>query len=210
MTLRFTEHEFETPEGRRVALLATPVERVVVGRDRLEQLRREHPGGDIDREILEHARRRAGQDQIIVFQGRAPDGEGSWRLDPDLEEQERLELGYHLVADELPTYRRLLAAGVYALVHVDWGRRGVRAYRWGTRRLLSELEAGSVPEVEFHEPETAVNRADRWILSHLTMFYEEGLDQVIERVLARQVPLLERHIPHFRKMVERLPAHAID
>ena len=210
MLVRCTEHSFDTVLGPRTAVVVTPAEHVRVGRDRLEQLRRDHSGGDIDREVLEHVRAREGQDQLVVFSAASGDGSGSWGFDGELTEDERLELGYHLVTDELPTYRRMVAAGVFALLHVSWGEDEVRAYEEGTRRLLAELEAGSVPETDPIDPgEAAVHRADRWILSNLTFFFARPLEDVIQGVLAKQMPLFEERIPHFREMVDSLPPPAL-
>lgn len=208
---RLSERDFETPAGTRVALVVTPTTRIVAGRERLEELRREHyTGASLDREVLAHARSRAGQDQMIVFRGRSDDGSGSWTMAADLSDDERDELGYRLVRDQLATYRRLVAAGVFALVHSDWDPPAVDAYISGTQRLLRELESESIPEVDAPDAEAVViDRVDRWLLTHLTLFYAEPIDDVLSRVLAKQIPLLEQRVPALREMANALPDHAI-
>lgn len=211
MALTFGEHVYTTDAGPRAAVVVTPSAHVRVGRARLEELRASHAGGSIDREILAYAEQTAGEDRVFVFRGTNDDGTGSWRIDDDLSEDELEELGAHLVEDQLPTYRRLVAAGIFALLHVDWTERGVRAYEVGTRRVLADLEAGSIPEVAvLDRDQVAVSRVDRWILRHLTFFFAESFDEVIAGVLALQHPLLERRVPALRQMVASLPASAID
>jgi hypothetical protein len=114
------------------------------------------------------------------------------------------------VHDQLPTYRRLVAAGVFALMHVDWGAAESRAYTEATKRLLVELEESSIPEFSGQNAEhAAIDRVDRWILKHLTFFTGEPLEAVFERVLSTQLPKLESRIPHLREMVNSLPASAV-
>jgi len=209
MGMRLSEHRLQAASGERVALVVTPAGELRIGRDRLKALRMTHEGGDTDREILENVRAHAGEDRIVVFRGRAPDGRGSWGFAADLDDDERAELGYHLVASEVPTYRRLVAAGVFALIHVEWGAAEVQAYRAGTERLLDELEASSVPEVEADPAQVAVSTIDRYILRHLTSFYEDGFEEVVRSVLLAHLATFEQQIPHFRAMVRQLPASAL-
>lgn len=203
-----TEHRFETPSGVRVALVVTPTVRIRVGRDRLVAYwRGGYPGSDLDRELAQIARRRAGEDHVIVIRGRSDDGSGSWAFDEGLSESEKRELGYHLVRDQLATYRRMVASNVFALLHVDWGSAECSAYVDGARQLLMELEESSIPEFAAQDAETAaIDRVDRWILKHLTFFFTEPLDSVLTRVLSTQLPKLESRIPHLREMVQSLPA----
>lgn len=211
MILSVYEHTLRSSAGDRVALVVTPQTRVRVGRARLQQLRRRRgEGSDLDRELLDHIRRHGGEDKLVVIRGRSPSGAGSWRFAEGLSEAEQRELGYLLVADELPLYRRLVAAGVFALVHVEWGRAEVAAYRHGVERLLSELEESSVPEVTLDPAQAAVARADRFILRNLTHYYEDGFDEVVRSVLLAHLAQFEERIPHFRAMVATLPEDAID
>ncbi|MEM9069017.1 MAG: hypothetical protein AAGE52_10955 [Myxococcota bacterium] len=211
MGMRVAEYRLHSTAGDRMALVVTPDTRVRVGRARLESLRRKRKsaqpseGGEIDREILDHVRRHGAEDRIVVFRGRSPAGDGSWRFAEDLSETERFELGFQLVADELATYRRLVAAGVFALVHVEWGTKEMEAYRKGTERLLDELEASSVPEVGGDPSAVAIDRADRWILRNLTHYYDGSFDEVVRSVLVAHLARFEERIPHFRAMVAGLP-----
>jgi len=204
------EHTLRSSAGDRTALVVTPQTRVRVGRARLQELRRGRGGGsELDRELLDHVRRHGGEDKFVVVRGRSPSGAGSWRFAEGLSEEERRELGYRLVADELPTYRRLVAAGVFALVHVEWGHDEARAYRHGVERLLSELEGSSVPEVGAEPAQVAIARADRFLLRNLTHYYEDGFEEVVRSVLLAHLAQFEERIPHFRAMIAALPPEAI-
>jgi hypothetical protein len=208
---RVSEYRFETSQGSRRAWVVTPTDHIRVGRKRLAELRKGvYTGEDLDREVLGHARQRAGTDQIVVICGKSADGKGSWRFADDLTEKEQIELGHHLVRDQLATYRRLVSSGVFALLHVDWGAAEVTAYADGTRQLLLELEESSIPEFSAEDSDrAAIDRVDRWILKHLTFFFTESIEAVIERVLSTQLPKLEERLPHLREMVKSLPVSAI-
>ena len=208
MLTRVTEHDFETPDGTRTAVVVEPVAHVRVGKERLKAFQqRKYSGNAVDREVLVHARSQSSRDHVIVFRGRS--ATGSWDFAEDLDSTEKAELGYHLVKDQLRTYRRLVAAGVFALLHVEWPASAVSAYVEGTTRLLHELENHSIAEVSLPQDDSATAQIDRWVLKHLTLFYAESFDQVIEQVLSQQLPLLEERIPHLREMVASLPPDSI-
>jgi len=210
-TISLEARTIETVQGPKKAWVVSPTAHLTVGRERLERFRREgHPGGAVDREVLAKVREVEDPHELVVFRAKADDGAGSWGFDDELDDIESRELGYHLVVDQLPTYRRMVAAGVFALIHVEFGSREADAYQSGTRRALDELEKGSIPEVEGDEDAVAVLQVDRWILHNLTYFFTLDLDDVIASVLHRQLPLLEDRIPHLRHLVGSLPADSID
>jgi hypothetical protein len=207
---RVDDMRFDTAEGPRVIVVVTPLVEIRVSMAQLADFRSQgRTGIPLDEEVLEAARRRSGQDQIVLVRGKG-EGGGSWAFDDGMSQQEQEELGYQLVHDQLPTYRRLVAAGVYALMHVDWGAAECHAYTEATKRLLLELEESSIPEFSAPDAEhAAIDRVDRWILKHLTFFFAEPLEAVFERVLSTQLPKLESRVPHLREMVNSLPASAI-
>lgn len=205
MGVRLSEHRFATDSGERTALVLTPTEHVRVGRERLQLLRRAHPGGDLDREVAEALRAHDHEDALVVFRGEDPAGGGSWGFADELSEEEALELGYHLVLDQLPCYRRLVRAGVFALIHVEWGARETRAYRRGTERVLEELEDESVPEVTADAETIDRLRADRYILRNLTHFHDQPLEAVLRSVLVAHHASFEAQIPHFRALIDHMP-----
>ncbi|MBO6935745.1 MAG: hypothetical protein JJ863_12245 [Deltaproteobacteria bacterium] len=205
MGVRLSEHRFATESGERTALVITPTVHTRVGRERLQQLRESHPGGALDREIIEALRAHDHENALVVFRAKDPEGAGSWGFADDLTDEEALELGYHLVLDQLPTYRSLVRAGVFTLIHVEWGEREKESYRKGTERVLEELEDEAVPEVE-SDPETIDRlRADRYILRNLTHFHDQPLDAVVRSVLVAHHASFEEQIPHFRALIDEMP-----
>lgn len=211
MSVRVTERVVSTVQGPKKAWIAEPTEHSVVGRERLERFRAEgHPGAQIDREMLAAVRAVPDPHQLVVFRAASDDGSGSWELDPSLDQPDSHELGYHLVVDQLPTLRRMVAAGVFAIFHVEFSSQAVDAHQAGTRRLIEELEASSIPEEMKAEDALAVLQVDRWILHHLSFYFMLGLEEIVHAVLKRQLPWLEDRIPHLRQLVSSLPEAAID
>ena len=203
------EHPVATVEGPGTAWVVSPLEHIVVGRERLAAFRAgEHRGAAVDREILELVRGLESDHQLVVVRARDDSGRGSWRFDPTLDDEEARELGYHLVLDQLPTYRRLVAAGVFALLHVEYGPTEVDAYQYGTRTALEELESNSIPEEERLDA-GAIAQVDRWILHNLAFFFTLSLEDVEQTTLERQLPLLRERVPHLRRLCEALPASAL-
>ncbi|MAT24732.1 MAG: hypothetical protein CMN29_07165 [Sandaracinus sp.] len=209
MAMRLEERRLGAGTGERVALVVTPESAVRVARERLEELRHDPRPSPLDEALVAHVRAHGDADRIVVFRGHDPAGEGSWGFDPSLTDAEVDELAYRLVQSELPTYRRLVALGVFALVHVEWGPREVKAYRAATERLLSDLEEQSVPEVDADPREVAVDRVDRWVLRHLTHFYTDGFEEVFRSILLAHLASFEQRIPHLRAMVADLPDDAL-
>lgn len=203
MALQFTKHTIHTRRGVRVVHVCAPSRHIVVGRARLEELRA-GTASSVDQEIIDHASESAGEDQLFVFRGRNDDGSGSWGFDDSLSDEEKAEVGRLLVKSQLDTYRQMVAAGVFALVHADWPKDAVAAYEDGTAELLAELEQSSIREVDADPSETARDKIDRWILSQMTFFYALPFEQVVRDVLRQQLPLMEQGVPAVRALVERL------
>lgn len=211
MTIELHAKTIDTVHGPKRAWVVVPTTSLRVGRARLEEFRRAgHPGGLVDRAVLEAVRSLEDEHQLVVFRAKSDREDGSWGFEAELTDEEAHEPGYHLVLDQMRTYRRLVAAGVFALIHVEFGPREADAYQAGTRQALDELEASSIPEVGHRKDQIALLQVDRWILHNLTYFFTLDLDDVVESVLRRQLPLLENRIPHLRELVASLPADAID
>lgn len=205
------ERTVRTVEGPRQAWILEPRTHLVVDAERLEAFERgEHPKASVDREIVDAVRATESPSQLLVFCASSRDGAGSWGFEKSLDQAECRALGYHLVRDQLPMYRRLVAAGVFGIVHVDFGAREVDAYQFGTTRALEELERRSIPEPSSYGEAIAVLQVDRWILHNLAFYFTLPLEDVVETVLERQLPLLADRIPNLRRLSESLPPSAID
>lgn len=202
----FSDSIVRTLKGPRTVVIATPDREYRVGRNRLAQLRGEVAIASIDQSVLDEIRSRDGELCAFIFRGSSDDGVGSWGYDEELTGAEATELGYLLVRSELPTYRRMLAAGAFLHIHVEWGFVELESYQDGSRRLLEELEE----EAESATGERAAILAiDTWMLQHLTFFFSLPLDHVLKIVLPQQLPLLERRVPRVKALLDALPASAI-
>jgi hypothetical protein len=198
---RFVERGIETRNGPRVALVVEPTIQMRLGEERLAALRKQTGWSEVDREIAVAAQSRAGRVQIMLFRGKSAKGEGTWDMDPDMPDASLDELGYRLAKTQLPTYRRLLASGVFMHVHTDLTAHTATALQRGADRLVRELALSG--------PDAAVRRVDRWIVQHLTFFFTLGTDKVLTDILPDQVPLFEQRLPRIREMVATLPAASI-
>lgn len=196
--------------GETQAWVLTPEQHHVVGRERLRAFEAGETKNPLDWTILSTVRSLGGRAELLVLRAKDDHGQGSWRFGEELSEAERRALGYHLVRDQMPVFRRLLACGVCAFVHVEFGTQEVDAYQHGVQRVLSELERASVCEVAGDEATVAVQRVDRWILRNLNFFFTLSLEDVLELILTRKVDLLRARIPHLRSLAAALPADAID
>jgi hypothetical protein len=178
-----------------------------VGRERLAALREQSSAGIIDQEIVEEVRRRRTEMPIAVFRGLADSGEIAWAFAEDLSDAEVDELAYRLVVSQQPTYRSLLEAGVFVIVHVECGRRETPSFRAGTARRLAELR-GELADMTQTRRLDPVRRLDIWMLQNLTFFFNLELESVLRDVLPDKIPLLEQRVPTIKAMLAALPAAA--
>ena len=188
-----------THRGERVALVARPTTHVRVGMDRLEELRASLDAGRIDSEILAAARA-ASDPFFLIFRGSDPDGGGSYAFEETLDDESADELAFLLVRSQLYTYRRLVAAGVMVLMHVDLEVRDVTCFRDATARLRDELVA--------RDASSPLEQLDVWILSHLTFFFSVSYERVLRDTIPAMMPMIERRVPQLAARLEALdPRH---
>ena len=197
--VRFAEQTVETRRGPRGVLVVEPTLRFSLGKDDLKRLSAQEGMSQMDRDIAQAVKQRAGRVHAMLFRGKASGGEGSWDFDSLLDDETSGELGYHLVRTQLGTYRRLLAAGVLLNVHCDFSTRIAHPMQRGAERLVAELEAN--PGV--------VAAVDRWILQHLTFFFSLSAEKVLSTILPDKLPMFEQRLPHIRDMVATLPPESI-
>jgi len=202
--VEFGTSVLETRRGPRTALMVTPSRDIRVGRERLRELRVAPDGGSLDEQIWRSATKHADA-SIMVMRGRNDDGSGSWGFDEELTDEETTELGELLVRSQVPTYRRLIAAGMLALIHVEFGFREVAALRNATAVVRDELERRSQSELEKAPPAAAVHALDVWILRHLTFFFSVSFDKVASDTLPEMLPLIEQRAAHLEELVAALP-----
>jgi hypothetical protein len=203
MPFNVEEYPMQHVGVRQVAVVITAKNAMVVGRERIQRLRRPTGMNDVDRWLLEQAASRADRAKVVLFRAVNNDGDRVWQFDPSLNDNELEEGGYVLTRALLPLHRRVLASGMVLMVHTDWGLRECYAMRHGVRKLKAELQksAGKAdPVVE----------ADRWILSNMLLHVALSMNHVVTELLPGHLAMLERRRVFLKTLVASLPASAID
>ncbi len=203
MPFTVEEHPMQHAGVRQAAVVITAKNAMVVGRERIQNLKRPTGMNHVDRWLLEQAASRASRAKVILFRAMNDVGERVWQFDPALNDQELEEGGYVLTRALLPFHRRLLAAGMVLMVHTDWGLRECYAMRHGVRKLKQELEQG---------PDKAdpIVEADRWILSNMLLHVALSMNHVVSQLLPSHLAMLERRQVFLKNLVASLPASSID
>ncbi len=204
MAVEFSEIEITSEDHRWRALVVAATVPVILDREKLLALRQDTAAGPIDRMILQKVRT-SDRFDLIIFRGRS-EGTGCWTFSPDLTPAEQDELGYLLTKSQVQTYRRFLAAGLLAIIHVEFDTNVIDAFRSGTDRLLGELElslnGGTAP--------SRIAAADRWSLRHLTFYFGLSFERAVQSALPGRLRLLGPGVARMRELVESLPPAAID
>ena len=188
--------------AERGAMVITPRNPMVVGAARLEQLAQSTGLSPVERWLLEQIQGRGERSRVVLFRAVNDKRQRVWQFDPALSEAQLEEAGYVMSKALVPFHRRMLASGVVLMVHTEWGQRECYALRHGIRRLVQELDA--IPE------RSAVEEADRWVLSHMLLHVSLGLDHVTTSLLPTHLTMIERRYPNVLELVSQLPRDAID
>ncbi|MFO0637113.1 MAG: hypothetical protein U0168_30170 [Nannocystaceae bacterium] len=187
--LEFGDFETLVLGSPRRALVVTPAERVRVGRARLEAAA---PGpaqaSALDDEIVRTLARWPRPVDVVLL--RSWDGsEGrSWGFDPALDDAATDELAYVVLREQLAFFRAVIQQGVYALVATDLGAREFDAMLRANSRMLRELGGR-----EKARTASAEDHADRWILSHLSLWTTRPYDEFVLQGLPELFSLVDRH-----------------
>lgn len=160
-------------------MIAAPEERVILGAERLEQLRQRAGPSELDEQIL-RAVEQAPDVKILVFRSGLPGEEAFWRFDPSLGAEDLLELAYLMLKSQLELCRDLVELGVVAMVHAE-----LRAYE---REALAEAVDRLLEENDSAHPYA---RLDRRILVDLYTFLTVPAQRVLTRVLPTAMSSLE-------------------
>ena len=75
------------------AIVITPKNPMVLGRERIEALRRPTSLNKVDRWLIDQAVRRSGKSRLILFRACNRQGERVWQFDPSLSDAELEEAG---------------------------------------------------------------------------------------------------------------------
>jgi hypothetical protein len=207
--LDFKEARIESRVGTRFAIVVSPMRPMLWGHARLEQLRQATGASTVDRQIFEAVKQRGARVTVLCIRGKNDDVSGHWRLEDDLDDGDAEELGYLLVRSQLATYRRLVAHGIIALIHSDWGPREATAFRRGSERLRSELRLAQASREKLALEVDPVAALDRWMLQHLTFFLTLSTTKVLDDFLPEKLPLLVPRVPRIAALLAALPHSAI-
>lgn len=205
VAVRVRRERIETAQGARDALVAEPGEHIVLGSARLSALREQDATPEpsaIDRALLDAAEEARGA-HLMVFRGKNDHDDGSYGFDEALDEDERTELAYRLLRAQLPTYRKLVAAGIIVVFHVDLGFAEVEAFRSQLRRLADELKR----DEGILDP--TLRELDVWIVEHLAYFFAVSYQRVLEETLPSMLPLIERRATQVAERLAALPPGAL-
>jgi hypothetical protein len=195
---RVQELTLETKDGARLALIVTPAP-VVLGRARLEALRKSTAPGALDRFILDEVRKRAGSVSALVVRG------VDWRVDPSLDVHDREELGLLLTRSQVPTYRRFLSAGMVVVVHGEFGPIETEIFRRGAEHVIADIESSPARS----DDARAIQRVDVFNLKHLCFFFSLSIDRLLTEILPPQLKLFETRAERIRDMLDAVPPASI-
>ena len=180
-----------TPVGRRELLVATFAEDRVVGAELLERLRQPQPATPIEDSLIGTAGRTPGRHVLMVIRGRSADGGRCWRFDDELAEADQRELAERLIRSHLPTYRKLAAVGIRAIVHTDFRDYDGGLMRQASATLLERRLRGK----EGRDLPSEVQAADRWALEHMAYWFSVSYELAIKHLIPDAVATAERHAP---------------
>lgn len=208
-TFLIEETVLETPKGRRTALAFTPRDRIVVGRRRLERLRRLVEVSPADQAILAAARAHHGKGQLLIFRAKTAAGEPAWDLSDELEPAELSELGLLLVRSQVPTLRALAKQGALVMVHVALSPRAAGALKRGTKEVLRELRMRSLSDGTMGDArDDAVRKLDTWLLQHLSFYFGLSFERAMSGTIPDMVPLLEQRETTLKQLLGAAPRSA--
>ena len=202
MSFTISERSLTCGQREHRALIVTPTRPMVLGRARLEALRKPPRMSEVDRRLVSECAVRRGRVHVAILRGVDVLGHPGWSFDPELNAVELEEMGYLLTRALLPVHRRMMAAGLSALVHSDWGEREYIAIRQGVSTLAAELSRKPVAG--------ATERADLWILRNMLFHFSLPLERIVESVLPGHLRIIEGRAARTRELIEQLPPDAVD
>jgi hypothetical protein len=197
--LAFSEREFPTRNGPRIALVAAPRRRIRLGRPRLDALRAgdyESPINDKLLVALDHVERPV---HVIVFRAGGVTGQ-AWAFEDSLTDEECVELGYFLIRSQLQLYVEAARRGVLTVIGVEFGPRELAAYERGTDRLADQLEREIAEGAD-----SSIGRFNLWLIDHIGLWTPLPLEQFLAERAPEAAATAERHQRQIRRLLDELP-----
>lgn len=177
------------------ALVMTPSNRTVVGRERLGRIVESSSLSDVERRMLQRIEDRTPGTPILVFNAAVGD-QSLWRFDPSFSEDELLTVGSQFVSSLLPFYRRVVAAGIVSFAHVGWQPNDLVPLRRGLASLAKSLET--------HNMDPDLRALDEWIVKNLLLYSSLVLPHFVSVLLPQHLTLLARRSERCQNLVSRV------
>lgn len=196
MAFAFEDAVIQTRRGPRNALVMTPREDYNVGRARLEELRAEGTRSPIDLSLVDKVKSARDGYRVVIFRGKSAGDTGRWRLDETLDADELQELARRLVLTQLPTWRTLIRAGVWVMVHTDLGSTAL-PMREGSRQLIDD-------PMRLEGIDDEIAEVDEWLLRHLVFWFSSDHEHAITTTLPDKLPLVELRADKIERFAETL------
>ncbi len=182
--LSFEDRKVEVGGEPRGILLARPSVGVRLDAQRLERMRTGDFVSRLDMDILAAVGSRDGGIAVVVFDAASNTPEGGWSFDPQLDDEQRMDLGLYLLRSQVSLYRELVRLGGTGLVGVGFGSRELAAFQRGTARIVTELS----DELEGAAPDRAAQiEVDLWLIEHAATWTGLSLDTWLETKLVDEL-----------------------
>jgi hypothetical protein len=199
--LSFERRDVVVEGESRAILIARPRVEIRLDQERLTGMRNSNFVSRIDLEILQTvAERERDEASVVVFDARSPEGDQRWGFDPELDDEQRMELGHLLLKSQLTLYRRLATMKVGGLVGVGFGSIALAVFQRAAVRLVSELS----DELETASPERAAQiEIDLWLVEHAATWTGLALESYLETKLAAELVTRERKRPEIEALLSK-------
>ena len=182
--LGFEDREIVVDGKSRRVLVARPTAGVRLDAHRLERMRTGDFVSRLDMEILHAVGSRNEGLAIVVFDAANPSTEGGWGFDPQLDDEQRMDLGLYLLRSQVSLYRELIRLGATGLVGVGFGSRELAAFQRGTVRIVTDLSE----QLESAEGNQAAEiEVDLWLIEHAATWTGLPFDTYFDTKLADEI-----------------------
>lgn len=199
MSLDFDTLEIDTDVGPRIAMVITPVERIVV--TPRPYIPSKDEMSDADMQILAGGRKAAGDTATVcIFRARAPVGDGHYMFDPSMSEDQAVETARSMLDAQMRVYREMLRLGICLFLHTDMGLLEVHGYRGAVERRVRELE----PLTRGEGIDAKRAQLDLWLLRNLNFFFTLGFDKLIATILPDKLSLMEKRMERIRRLAHEV------
>lgn len=198
--LQLTEIGIETRSGPRGVLAVLPTAPVVIGAERLAQLREGSTESPVDALII--GRCKAAKDKIsaVIFQASDDDGRELWRFGDGMSDDEDVELARLMLHSHILLFREVEPFGVCLLFGVGFGGRERRAYE----RAADELSDSLSWQIQRLEPRDAAGlRLEHWLIDRQARWSGISLASCLDKQLPTALVAAERQHALYRRMLKR-------